>query len=235
MRPGAAHEAHEGVAVRHADRMSLSERAGFRRMWAPLTAPPFESLETISCRLCPPKSPQAAPDPGGRAARGRLADLIGQGPATSEMPEVSVLDEAGQMADLGFLPVVRRLLGATPPEGQRLLFSATPDGEVDVLAWRFPARPAADRGPDAGGGTSRRPGTGSAAGTSPRSGPARSAPWSPQRGPAHEARPLPRSPHRRSPTPSLCYCPATASAGQRWAEPVSRRGTAAYPEGSGER
>jgi superfamily II DNA/RNA helicase len=44
------------------------------------------------------------------------------------------------MADLGFVPVVRRLLEATPPEGHRLLFPATLDGEVDVLARRFLAR-----------------------------------------------------------------------------------------------
>jgi superfamily II DNA/RNA helicase len=46
------------------------------------------------------------------------------------------------MADLGFLPVVRRLLDATPREGQRLLFSATLDGAVDVIARRFLTRPA---------------------------------------------------------------------------------------------
>ena len=45
------------------------------------------------------------------------------------------------MADLGFLPVVRRLLEATPAEGQRMLFSATLAGEVDVLARRFLTRP----------------------------------------------------------------------------------------------
>jgi len=43
-----------------------------------------------------------------------------------------VLDEADQMAGPGFLPVVRQLLEATPREGQRLLFSATLDGEVNV-------------------------------------------------------------------------------------------------------
>ena len=75
------------------------------------------------------------------ACPGRLADLIGQGHCHLGDVEVSVLDEADQMADLGFLPEVRRLLGATPPEGQRLLFSATLDGEVDVLARRFLARP----------------------------------------------------------------------------------------------
>src|SRR5581483_12142054 len=75
------------------------------------------------------------------ACPGRLADLIGQGHCHLGDVQVSVLDEADQMADLGFLPEVRRLLGATPPEGQRLLFSATLDGEVDVLARRFLARP----------------------------------------------------------------------------------------------
>jgi superfamily II DNA/RNA helicase len=67
------------------------------------------------------------------ACPGRLADLIGQGHCHLGDVEVVVLDEADQMADLGFLPVVRQLLEATPPEGQRLLFSATLDGEVDVL------------------------------------------------------------------------------------------------------
>jgi superfamily II DNA/RNA helicase len=76
------------------------------------------------------------------ACPGRLTDLIGQGHCHLGDVEVSVLDEADQMADLGFLPVVRQLLEATPPEGQRLLFSATLDREVDVLARRFLARPA---------------------------------------------------------------------------------------------
>ncbi len=53
-----------------------------------------------------------------------------------------MLDEADHMADLGFLPVVRRLLEATPPEGQRLLFSATLDSAVYVLSRRFLTRPA---------------------------------------------------------------------------------------------
>ena len=47
------------------------------------------------------------------------------------------------MADLGFLPVVRRLLEATPPEGQRMLFSATLDNAVDVLVRRFLTEPGA--------------------------------------------------------------------------------------------
>jgi len=76
------------------------------------------------------------------ACPGRLADLIEQGHCHLGDVEISVLDEADHMADLGFLPVVRRLLDATPPEGQRLLFSATLDSAVDVLARRFLTRPA---------------------------------------------------------------------------------------------
>src|SRR3984957_20452809 len=76
------------------------------------------------------------------ACPGRLADLIEQGHCHLGDVEISVLDEADHMADLGFLPIVRRLLDATPPEGQRLLFSATLDGAVDVLARRFLTRPA---------------------------------------------------------------------------------------------
>jgi len=81
------------------------------------------------------------------ACPGRLADLIEQGHCHLGDVEITVLDEADHMADLGFLPVVRRLLDTTPCEGQRLLFSATLDGAVDVLARRFlnqPARHAVD-------------------------------------------------------------------------------------------
>jgi superfamily II DNA/RNA helicase len=76
------------------------------------------------------------------ACPGRLADLIEQDHCHLGDVEVAVLDEADHMADLGFLPIVRRLLEATPPEGQRLLFSATLDGAVDVLARRFLTRAA---------------------------------------------------------------------------------------------
>jgi superfamily II DNA/RNA helicase len=75
------------------------------------------------------------------ACPGRLADLIEQGHCHLGDVEVSVLDEADHMADLGFLPVVRRLLDMTPPGGQRMLFSATLDAAVDVLARRFMNRP----------------------------------------------------------------------------------------------
>ena len=81
------------------------------------------------------------------ACPGRLADLIEQRHCHLGDVEITVLDEADHMADLGFLPVVRRLLDATPQEGQRLLFSATLDSAVDVIARRFlkhPARHATD-------------------------------------------------------------------------------------------
>ena len=76
------------------------------------------------------------------ATPGRLADLIGQGHCDLSDVEITVIDEADQMADLGFLPVVRRLLEATPSDGQRLLFSATLDSAIDVLARRFLTDPA---------------------------------------------------------------------------------------------
>ena len=86
------------------------------------------------------------------ACPGRLADLIQQGHCHLGDVEVSVLDEADHMADLGFLPVVRRLLDATPAGGQRMLFSATLDNDVDVLVRRFlhnPVRHAADAADEA--------------------------------------------------------------------------------------
>ena len=71
------------------------------------------------------------------ATPGRLVDLIGQGECDLSDVEVTVIDEADQMADLGFLPIVRRLLESTPDGGQRMLFSATLDAAIDVLARRF--------------------------------------------------------------------------------------------------
>lgn len=71
------------------------------------------------------------------ACPGRLADHIEQGHAQLDSVEITVLDEADHMADLGFLPAVRRLLDLTPRTGQRLLFSATLDAGVDVLVRRF--------------------------------------------------------------------------------------------------
>jgi superfamily II DNA/RNA helicase len=71
------------------------------------------------------------------ACPGRLEDHVRAGHADLGSVEVTVLDEADHMADLGFLPGVRRLLDATPRDGQRLLFSATLDAGVDVLVKRY--------------------------------------------------------------------------------------------------
>ena len=71
------------------------------------------------------------------ACPGRLEDLIAQGHCNLGDVEVTVLDEADHMADLGFLPAVRRLLKQTPPNGQRLLFSATLDNAIDTLVKQF--------------------------------------------------------------------------------------------------
>ncbi|BAL91649.1 putative DEAD/DEAH box helicase [Actinoplanes missouriensis 431] len=75
------------------------------------------------------------------ACPGRLDDHIRNGHAALDDVEITVLDEADHMADLGFLPVVRRLLSQTPAGGQRLLFSATLDNGVDVLVQRFMRSP----------------------------------------------------------------------------------------------
>ncbi|WP_311250345.1 DEAD/DEAH box helicase [Nocardioides sp. AE5] len=71
------------------------------------------------------------------ACPGRLEDLIGQGHCNLGDVEVTILDEADHMADLGFLPAVRRLLKQTPRDGQRLLFSATLDNAIDTLVQQF--------------------------------------------------------------------------------------------------
>ena len=75
------------------------------------------------------------------ACPGRLEDLIGQGHCRLSDVEITVLDEADHMADLGFLPAVRRLLGQTPKTGQRLLFSATLDKAIDGLVKQFLRQP----------------------------------------------------------------------------------------------
>lgn len=71
------------------------------------------------------------------ACPGRLNDHVRAGHARLDAVEITVLDEADHMADLGFLPVVRRLLDQTPRSAQRLLFSATLDAAVDVLVRRY--------------------------------------------------------------------------------------------------
>ncbi|PJI93859.1 DEAD/DEAH box helicase [Luteimicrobium subarcticum] len=71
------------------------------------------------------------------ACPGRLEDLLKQGLLTLDGVEITVLDEADHMADLGFLPGVKRIMDRTPAKGQRLLFSATLDNGVDQLVRRY--------------------------------------------------------------------------------------------------
>src|SRR5215475_4180989 len=71
------------------------------------------------------------------ATPGRLGDLIQRGECSLDDIEITVLDEADQMADMGFLPDVTALLEKTPSTGQRLLFSATLDRDVDTLVQKF--------------------------------------------------------------------------------------------------
>ncbi|WP_077488940.1 DEAD/DEAH box helicase [Sinomonas mesophila] len=75
------------------------------------------------------------------ACPGRLEDLGRQGIVSLADVAVTVLDEADHMADLGFLPVVKRILDQTPKGGQRLLFSATLDNGVDKLVTRYLSNP----------------------------------------------------------------------------------------------
>jgi superfamily II DNA/RNA helicase len=75
------------------------------------------------------------------ACPGRLEDLMSTGDIDLSRIEVAVVDEADRMADMGFLPAVRRILDATPSSRQTLLFSATLDGDVDVLVRRYQSNP----------------------------------------------------------------------------------------------
>jgi len=75
------------------------------------------------------------------ACPGRLEDLITQGFCHLDRIEVCVLDEADHMADLGFLPGVKRLLDRTPDDVQHMLFSATLDKGVDVIVKRYMTNP----------------------------------------------------------------------------------------------
>ncbi len=75
------------------------------------------------------------------ACPGRLEDLMSTGDIYLSNVDVVVVDEADRMADMGFLPAVCRILDATPSECQTLLFSATLDGDVDVLVRRYQRNP----------------------------------------------------------------------------------------------
>lgn len=71
------------------------------------------------------------------ATPGRLEDLMQQGILKLDAIQITVIDEADHMADLGFLPGVTRILNATPKTGQRMMFSATLDNGVNKLVDRF--------------------------------------------------------------------------------------------------
>jgi superfamily II DNA/RNA helicase len=76
------------------------------------------------------------------ATPGRLIDLLDRGACTLDDIEITILDEADHMADLGFMPAVTRILDATPAGGQRLLFSATLDRGVGQLVMTYLSDPA---------------------------------------------------------------------------------------------
>ncbi|GAA4986025.1 DEAD/DEAH box helicase [Streptomyces hyderabadensis] len=71
------------------------------------------------------------------ATPGRLKDLIDRGDCALGDVTITVLDEADQMTDMGFMPQVTALLDQVAPDGQRMLFSATLDRNVDKLVRRY--------------------------------------------------------------------------------------------------
>ncbi|GAA1391108.1 DEAD/DEAH box helicase [Luteococcus peritonei] len=75
------------------------------------------------------------------ACPGRLLDLMGQGAVDLSGIEVVVIDEADHMADMGFLPMVKRILDKVPAQAQKMLFSATLDNGIDVLVKRYLHQP----------------------------------------------------------------------------------------------
>ncbi len=76
------------------------------------------------------------------ATPGRLIDLLERRACRIDSVEITVLDEADHMADLGFLPAVTRILNATPAIGQRMFFSATLDRDVERLMRTYLSDPA---------------------------------------------------------------------------------------------
>ncbi|MEZ0067832.1 superfamily II DNA/RNA helicase [Streptacidiphilus sp. MAP12-20] len=75
------------------------------------------------------------------ATPGRLRDLLDRGACSLDETEIVVLDEADQMADMGFLPEVTEILDKVPAGGQRMLFSATLENEIDSLVKRYLVNP----------------------------------------------------------------------------------------------
>ena len=75
------------------------------------------------------------------ATPGRLIDLLNRGEVQLDQLQITVLDEADQMADMGFLPVVKEILDQAKLDGQRMLFSATLDRGVDSLVRQYLKNP----------------------------------------------------------------------------------------------
>jgi superfamily II DNA/RNA helicase len=71
------------------------------------------------------------------ASPGRLNDLVERGDCVLDQVRITVLDEADQMTDIGFLPQITKLLKLVRPDGQRMLFSATLDRNIDRLVKQF--------------------------------------------------------------------------------------------------
>lgn len=137
------------------------ERGGPKRPRGLVLAPTRELVSQIAAEmapLCATRALTAYPFYGGVgfggqrhalrvgvdlavACPGRLEDLMTRGDIDLSDIDVAVIDEADRMADMGFLPAVCRILDATPSTRQTLLFSATLDGDVDVLVRRYQRRP----------------------------------------------------------------------------------------------
>lgn len=132
-------------------------RAKPGRPRALILAPTRELAEQISAELAPLATPMArqvtaiyggvAYGPQKNALRrgvdvlvatpGRLEDLIAQGTLALDEVEIVVIDEADRMADMGFLPAVRRIVGATCQQRQTMMFSATLDSEAAALSHQY--------------------------------------------------------------------------------------------------
>ena len=148
--------------LRHAPRARASSRAKPRRPRGLVLAPTRELAAQICHELqllAKPKGPWVEAFYGGvgfdrqlKALRrgvdiavacpGRLADLDPAEAIDLRDVDLVVIDEADRMADMGFLPEVKRMLDACATDRQTLLFSATLDGDVDVLIRRYQRDPA---------------------------------------------------------------------------------------------